>query len=339
MRYGKKKNKIKRCQEIYPGIYRITLPIPVDNPGPINVYLFRGKKTTLLDTGILQTAGLLAKALKEIGLSFSDIDQIIITHGHIDHYGAAMKIVQASGRKVKIAVHPEDADRLAYGREVPVKIYFKFLRLMGIPIHFRLMSWFILVIFNLLSKKCRADLSLQDGDIIQMGDYQGTVIGTPGHSQGSICIYLKKENILFSGDHILPHITPNAFVMLDEASPVPERLSQQEFYNSLEKIEALHPDTIYPAHSEPIHDLKKITDMYRDYFSLRQGLIISIMNEGDQTVYQIGRKLFPDISGIQLPLEIFLSISEVYTHLQILMKEDRVSIVQKGDRFIFTLVH
>jgi hypothetical protein len=124
--------------------------------------------------------------------------------------------------------------------------------------------------------------------------------------------------------------------MLERTSPVPERLSQQEFYNSLDKIEALNPQIIYPAHSAPIHDLKKVTDMYRDFFSIRQGLILSILDEGSQTVYQIGRKLFPDIGGVQLPLEIFLSISEVYTHLQILMKENRVSMVKKDSRFIFS---
>ena len=51
---------------------------------------------------------------------------------------------------------------------------------------------------------------------------------------------------------------------------------------------------------------------------------MSILNEDEHTVYQIGRKLFPEIRGIRLPLEVFLAVSEVYTHLQVLQKDTLV---------------
>jgi glyoxylase-like metal-dependent hydrolase (beta-lactamase superfamily II) len=331
-----KTNKLRLIREIYPDIYKITLPIPVKIPGPINLYLFKGKNTTLLDTGILQTYGMLKRALGEIGMTFADIDNIIITHGHVDHYGAAMKIVKKSGGRAVIGAHEEEVTRLKDGLEVPSEIYEQFLRLVGVPILFRFMSSFIITVFNLLSDKCHVDYTIHNGDIIDLGNYQGKVICTPGHSPGLFCIFLEKERILFSADHIIAHITPNAYVILDQKSPIPVRVSQKEFYDSINTIEKLNPSVIYPSHGETVFNLNRVTEMYRQFFLMRQGLILSILDEGAMTVYQIARRLFPDIGGIKLPLEIFLSISEVYTHLQILMIEDRVSIRNDDGRLIFT---
>jgi glyoxylase-like metal-dependent hydrolase (beta-lactamase superfamily II) len=327
--------KLRFSREIYPDIYEITLPLPMKNPGPVNVYLFTGNKITLLDTGILQTSSLLKRALQELGLDFSDIEQVIVTHGHIDHSGSAKKIVKNSRGKATVAAHKEDVMRLEKGEGALVISYAKFLGLMGVPVKFRFLSVFIIAAFSLLSRKCKVDRKLLDGETIHMGNYQGTVIDTPGHTQGHICIYLEKEKILFSGDHILPHITPNAFVMIDHQSPLPSRLSQKEYFNSITKIESLNPSIIYPAHGTPIGNLREITDMYRRFYNDRQNLILSILDDGEQGAYQIARKLFPEIRGIMTPLEIFLALSEVYTHLQVLMIDNLVSGYKKKGKFVF----
>ncbi|MBN1498458.1 MAG: MBL fold metallo-hydrolase, partial [Spirochaetes bacterium] len=84
-----KKKQRQRHEEIYPGIFRIILPLAGTKPGPVNAYLFTGKPVTLIDTGTLKSAPVLERELGAIGLTFADIDQIVLTHGHIDHYGAA----------------------------------------------------------------------------------------------------------------------------------------------------------------------------------------------------------------------------------------------------------
>ena len=97
-----------QCQEIHSRIYRIIRPLPGEKPGPVNAYLFTGKIATLLDTGTLKAIPVLDRALKELGMSFLDINQIIITHGHIDHYGAARAIVKRSGGNATVMAHEED---------------------------------------------------------------------------------------------------------------------------------------------------------------------------------------------------------------------------------------
>ncbi len=320
------KRQIKiHCREIHPHIHRIILPLPGRQPGPVNAYLFSGKQTTLLDCGTNRTARHLEESLKQIGIGFSDIDRIILTHGHIDHYGAAQHIVRRSSGRIAVAAHPEDTPVVETGMEVSDRQFSKFYRLMGVPLVFELLFYGMGLFFSSLAENCRVDLHLSDGEKIQVGDYEATVVSTPGHTRGSICLYLEKEDILFSGDHIIGHITPNAFVMLESDFDIPWRMSQVEFYDSLRKIESLAPQIVYPAHGKPINDLPKTAAMYREQFLRRQEKILAILKKGEFTVYRIARSLFPEISGKRLPLEIFLSVSEVFTHLQVLEKDGMVA--------------
>jgi glyoxylase-like metal-dependent hydrolase (beta-lactamase superfamily II) len=326
-----KANSRTRCQEIYPRIYRITLPLPGDKPGPVNAYLFIGKTVTLIDTGTLKSVNVLERELAGLDMAFSDIDQIILTHGHIDHYGAARAIVKKSSKATKVLAHEEDRILIEHGLEVSLTELISYYRLMGVPWIFQLSLVFLLFLLNSMAEKCPVDRFLSDGEKINIGDYEATVITTPGHTRGSICFYLEKEGILFPGDHILGHITPNAFVMLETDFVLPRRLSQVEFYDSLGRIEKIAPRIVYPAHGEPINDIGKTIALFRDQFSQRQKNIISILRDGEFTVYQIGRKLFPEIRGKRLPLEVFLVVSEVYTHLQVLQKGKTVlSHLKKG---------
>ncbi|HPA73932.1 MAG TPA: MBL fold metallo-hydrolase, partial [Spirochaetota bacterium] len=151
------------------------------------------------------------------------------------------------------------------------------------------------------------------------------ILPTPGHTRGSICLYLEDEGALFSGDHILGHITPNAFVMLDDTPGLPARMSQREYFESLRRIELLGPRVVHPAHGAPVIDLAVTLALYRRQFSARRERILSLIGNGYHTPYSIGRKLFPGIGGVRLPLELYLAVSEVFTHLQVLESDGRVS--------------
>ena len=326
-----KEHKRPRYEEIYPRIYRIILPLPGDKSGPVNTYFFTGKTVTILDTGTLKAVHILEQAINQIGYAFSDIDQIILTHGHIDHYGAARKIIEGSKSPITVVAHEGDKSLIEHGLEVPRKQFIKYYRLMGVPLIFQVSLLLIYRIFSSMAENGRIDRFISDGEKISMGDYEATVIETPGHTRGSISLYLEKEGMLFPGDHILGHITPNAFAMLEAGFDLPRRMSQIEFSDSLVRVEKISPRIVYPAHGEPIDDVGKTISMYREQFLERQKKIISILHDGEYTVYQIGRKLFPEIRGKRLPLEIFLAVSEVYTHLQVLQKEKTVlSHLKKG---------
>ena len=228
----------KRTFEILPGVYRIILPLPGEKPGPMNVYLFTGKPVTILDTGTLKSVPVLKRELAGLGMTFADIEQIVLTHGHIDHYGGAASIVREAGPGITVAAHTEDLTLIEHGIEVPKRQFARYYRLMGAPFIFQVSLMAVQWIFMSMAEKCDVTRHLADGDTIDLGGHRATVISTPGHTRGSVSLYLKKESMVFPGDHILGHITPNAFVMLETDFVLPRRMSQIEFYESLGKIEA-----------------------------------------------------------------------------------------------------
>jgi glyoxylase-like metal-dependent hydrolase (beta-lactamase superfamily II) len=266
-----------------------------------------------------------------------DIEAIVLTHGHIDHYGAAARLLRRSGRSIEVAGHESDRLSVEKGLEAPRRAFISFYRLMGAPFAFQLSLLLLKAIIGSLGRSCRISRFLEDGDSVMMGRYKARVIHTPGHTRGSICLFLEEEKALFSGDHILGHITPNAFVMLDFKQALPVRMSQVEFYESLEKVMALSPQIVFPAHGKVLKNPGDTVAMFKREFANRQDGIRDILRGSHLTAYQVARRLFPDIRGYRLPLEIFLALSEVYTHLQVLQKEGEVTHADKGRVLIYSL--
>jgi len=322
------------------GIHRITLPLPGKKPGPVNVYLFTGADhIALLDAGTARGFDLLCRALAELGLSCEDIDRILLTHSHIDHYGAVKKILRASRSHIEVAGNFEKTVSIATGLGVSRRTMSDFLALMGVPPLVRTAMRTLSSAFSLLGEKCRVTHRVGEGEEVQMGDYRLRVLETPGHTTDSICLLEKRSGMLFSGDHVLPHITPNAFVMLEEGRPLPSRLSQQEFYDSLEKVSRLNPKIIYPAHGQPITDFPSIRNMYLVNFSAREKRILDILGDAEMSVYALARRLFPNLNTARLPLEIFLAVSEVYTHVQVLADKGQVRIRTADGRIMLRRLH
>ena len=309
--------------------------MPGKKPGPVNTYLFTDDPVTLIDTGVVQTADVLRQAMAVIGIEFRDIRRVIVTHGHIDHYGAAGIIKKESGAQI----YASEADRISIesGNDVSARTFLRFLRLSSVPVKFWFSLWMLGVYFRIMARTCRVDVPLHEGDEVTLGKYRARVIETPGHSKGSVCLWLQNEKFIFSGDHILSHITPNAFVMLDDTLKIPVRKSQKEYYESLAKIERMNPAVVFPAHGESIYDLPGIANQYRKSFKQRQDLIIQIVRSGRNDVYSIARRLFPVIDRKNLILETFLMISEVFSHLQVLEEEHRVTLNILSGRIITSL--
>lgn len=99
---------------------------------------------------------------------------IINTHGHFDHVGANKELQEATG--APIAIHMADAPMLS--KPSAEALFFTGGRL----------------------QPSRADILLQEGDILDFGRYQLKVLHTPGHTPGGICLVLLQEPIVYVGD-------------------------------------------------------------------------------------------------------------------------------------------
>ena len=89
------------------------------------------------------------------------------------------------------------------------------------------------------------DRELVDGDLIDLPGRRLRAIHTPGHTPGHLCLHLEDADRLFTGDHLLPGITPHVGIYpfdRDDVDPL------GEFLHSLERIRDLGPLAALPAH-------------------------------------------------------------------------------------------
>ena len=101
------------------------------------------------------------------------IENIALTHRHYDHTGAVYELVQKT--KAKVIAHPLDADAISDGKESR---------------DFGYQEKGSIVI----------DILVEDGDNINVGKSSLTVLHTPGHTVGSICLYNREADVLIAGD-------------------------------------------------------------------------------------------------------------------------------------------
>ena len=102
------------------------------------------------------------------------VKQIVITHAHIDHVGGAMQLKARTG--APILLNSNDADLL------------KMLDIQA--------SW----IGVADPGKVQIDSELSAGQKIAAGGHSATVLHTPGHTEGSVCLYFPAEKLLIAGD-------------------------------------------------------------------------------------------------------------------------------------------
>jgi glyoxylase-like metal-dependent hydrolase (beta-lactamase superfamily II) len=88
-------------------IHTIGLPI-------VNVFLLRGERTVLVDAGAPGDGPAILRAAAALGVAPRDIALILLTHGHVDHFGAAAWLRQATG--APLAAHPGDLATMRSGR-------------------------------------------------------------------------------------------------------------------------------------------------------------------------------------------------------------------------------
>lgn len=125
-----------------------------------------GKEGMIIDPGA--DAKKILTSVKDLGL---DIKTILITHGHIDHVSALKEVKEATGAET--AIHADDAQSLRDGRPA-------------------------IAMLGVVYPVSPPDRLLEDGDSVDVGELHFTVLHTPGHSPGGIC--LAGEGVVFSGD-------------------------------------------------------------------------------------------------------------------------------------------
>jgi len=316
---------VNQCYNAYTVSAFDVIPIPIPTPfesGATNVYLLTGAEPALVDAGprLPRAREALQDGLAQNGLRVEDLRTIIITHAHVDHYGLARELAIRSGARVLshrrsipwLASHgQEDAPRLRFFQQV--------LEQAGVPDTLIAAAGQAYQSFTPLGDPVDAE-SLQGGERLWLGAAYWTVVHTPGHASGHICLYQPERHLLLSGDHLLRDISSNPLLEppMDGESTRP--CSLRDYLWSLAMTAELDVDIVWPAHGRPIYDHRQVIAALQHHHHQRKELIYQLLHDGPKTAYDLSMALFPHLDGGS----IFLGISEVIGHLDLLEDESRL---------------
>lgn len=227
------------------GIHRIPLPMRDDGLRGVNVYALEdGDGVTLIDGGwaIPEAFDALVDGLRLAGYDSGDVKRIIVTHAHVDHYTLAVRLRQRLGVHVAVGQGERPSVEWLSGDGPRHRHQAALLSKAGAP--------------ELAAHMARLDGThdpvsegwelpdewLSEGDV-EVGARTLRVLETPGHTQGHIVLWLEDEELMFTGDQILPHITPSiGFESVPEVQPL------VSFLTSLGRVRGLPDARLLPAH-------------------------------------------------------------------------------------------
>lgn len=314
--------------EIIPGIYQLKLPLK-DNPlGYVNTYLLKGNEGwTLIDAGWNDEESFeaLGSHLAALGLRINDIERILVTHIHPDHFGMAGRIKETSG--ARLALHEIEKafvdSRHEWGGESITDRINAWLRLNGVPEDY-------LAAFNQASHDTMShvvaavpDWGLRHGETISTGIFELEVFWTPGHSPGHVCLYERTHKLLFTGDHVLPITTPNISIHVESNwDPL------GDYLKALKEIEGLDVSLNLPAHEDPFEDLEGRIGQLFIHHDQRKREIIGTITSCARTAFDISSRITWMEGQMQwetmLPLDRRIAVTEALAHLEALRAEGRV---------------
>ncbi len=314
-------------------IHAVAIPLPeFSDLITSNLYIIGNGPVTLIDTGpkFPGSFEFVQQELKRSGFDMTDIERIIITHGHVDHFGLAGKIIEIVGSSTPCLIHAEDIWRIsseAFQEEGWSEEAGNLMAMVHMPQKEieKIKNRFS--IFSELCDPIDEASPLENGDEIIGDGYHLKVVHTPGHSPGTICLYESHKKILFSGDHIIRHITPNPLMEIKrDHLRDPDYQSLKAYMQSLHKLKGLDVRFVFPGHGEYITDLPGIISTYIEHHRQRMDRVWEALKKKSRPLYD----LIDDVFSHVPETDVFLAISEILVHLEMLINEGRAALVDPG---------
>ncbi|MBN2061128.1 MAG: MBL fold metallo-hydrolase [Deltaproteobacteria bacterium] len=207
--------------EIFKDLYAFQWNNPMSNN--CNTYFINRHKRILIDPGHFHFFSHIRDNLSALSLSPEDIDLVIVTHGHPDHFEGVKIFLEASSI---IAMHKTELDFLNHSSP-------HLIRALGI-------------------ERFEPHIFLAEGDL-RAGDMNFQVIHTPGHSPGSVCLYWPDMKVLFSGDVVFD----KGIGRTDLPGGNGEELKE-----SIKKLSLLEVESLLPGHGQIVEGKKNVENNF-----------------------------------------------------------------------------
>jgi glyoxylase-like metal-dependent hydrolase (beta-lactamase superfamily II) len=304
------------------GIHRIPIPIPfIHAGGPSNVYLVEeeGGSLLMIDTGLTITEGRAAldAGFQRLGFRYEDVSRMVVTHGHVDHFGGARYVQERAEREVPVLAHPIDAPKFTEGGWVfheHAAAYGRHLVRLGTPPEVAAKSMKMGAPAFEIARPVARTTPLTDGETLRGRHVELRVLHAPGHTPGLVVLHDEEHRILFSNDHLLEKISPNPLIDLGPDDELGWFRPLVSYEGSIERVRALELDAVHPGHGPPFGAHRRVIDSLRAFQGRRQVRMLALLVERPRTPWEVTRELFPTTGAAEL----FLTISETAANLEVL---------------------
>ena len=225
---------------------------------PASVHIVdTGDGLVMLDTGYRESLDTVIDNIRKIGLNLRDVKYILLTHGHIDHMGAAKALRELTGAKIALGARDREyangALDLSYAKELDME-------------------------FN---ETFEPDILLSDGDEIRLGNTKFRTVATPGHTPGAMSYFFDisdGEQTYAVGLHGGMGINTLSREFLDKYS-LPYSL-REDFVRSMRRLNEESVDIFLGNHMQHNETEKKAA-------RVRAGERLAFVQEGEWHAYNL----------------------------------------------------
>ncbi|MGA3153469.1 MAG: MBL fold metallo-hydrolase [Streptosporangiaceae bacterium] len=318
-----RRRELPPVEQVTSGVWSVPVPIPNSPLRYVLSYLIEHESGfVMVDTGWNHPDSwrALTTGLDSCGIPMTAITAVLVTHVHPDHHGLSGAVRERSG--AWIGMHEREDAWLAglAGEMSPQRDRFlTFLRWCGAtPEH----------VAELASARgagaqpermARADRTLGHDRLVDVPGLRLRAVWTPGHTPGHLCFHDETRDLLLTGDHVLPRITPNISIYDMTSEPL------ADYLQSLADLHGIQPAEVLPAHEYRFRDLDARLDVLAAHHDERLQEIGRVLGSpsSDLSTWQVASRVswarrWEDLSGFPRQA----AIGEVLSHLRHLQRQD-----------------
>jgi glyoxylase-like metal-dependent hydrolase (beta-lactamase superfamily II) len=308
----------------------VTIPLPTGFAvGPMNSYLIEDDPLTLIDAGPNTGTALdaLERGLQERGYRLEDLQRIVLTHQHMDHTGLVQLIADRAGAEV-LAFAPlqpllRDYETFTHDdREFSTELMVRH----GVPDDVRNGLRAVSRVISAFGGRVDITHGLVDGDTLDFAGRSFAIHHRPGHSPSDLVLHDAEAGLLIAGDHLIRRISSNPVASL-ELDGTRRRRALVEYLASMEATREMDVAWVLAGHGEAFADHRTLIDERFKGHRRRAEKLAGLIEEHPRTAHELARELWGRVATTQ----VFLTLSEVLGHTDVLEAEGRIREVVDAD--------
>jgi glyoxylase-like metal-dependent hydrolase (beta-lactamase superfamily II) len=265
----------------------IVAPTPWD-VGPVAAYLFPSDPVTFLDAGVNLPDGITAlrNGLAEFALEPADVQRVIVTHAHFDHFGGAIWLQEQSS--CRVLMHPDDiaiSDPSTWtdgNRELFGPLGFtteEIGRYYSVDPPFVMRS----LVFS----------PLRDEETFATGDIRLRVEHHPGHTPGHVWVVEESSGAIFVGDYLIADHPTNAGMEIDRSQPTGRAPLLEQYIAGLRELAERPAPMLFPGHGPPIANKAEVIERRLAKSERRtRNVLRALVEYPDVTALELGKRMY-----------------------------------------------